>query len=76
MSYQLTLEDVQAGRCVCATTGHPFRPLAYTTQACGAHTFIWVYCSICDTQRRTRADADFDPLTPQAHAYELIGATS
>ena len=71
-NYELTIDDIKAGRCICTTTGRTFRPLSYKTDHCGAHTFVWAYCPICDTHRRTRADTDFDPLMPQAHAYELV----
>lgn len=70
--WNITTEDIEQGRCVCPTTGQVYQPLSYKTERVGTHTFAWIYCSLCDTRRRTRGDVDFDPLFPQAHAYELV----
>ena len=60
-----------ATRYQCPTTREWFTPLSIQTQEIGDEQFVWVYCSLCDTHCRTRADAAFEPLEPQPHAYTV-----
>lgn len=68
----ITRQQLESGQgIICSTTGQAFAPLSYQIVRAGARAFAWIYCSSCDTHRRTRPDPEFDPLQPQSHCYAI-----
>ena len=68
----ITETDIEQGACVCPTTGETYRPLSFKVQHSLNHTFVWLWCGVCDTCRRVKGDAEYDALHPQVHYYELV----
>lgn len=72
-AWTITHEQLKTGQgIICPTTGEAFRPLSYQLQQAGSHTFAWIWCCLCDTHRRGRADPAFDPLRMQTHGYLIV----
>ncbi len=53
----------------CPTTHRAYVPITYRELTIAGRAAVWCDCRLCDTERHTKGQKEFDPTSPQPHLY-------